>query len=359
MKRIYRNILFLTFLLLATVSVKAQVTVKAELDSVQMQIGAQVHMTISAMLPEDEQVVFPSLKAGEEITEGVEIVSLGDVKEKGESDGMKTVSRIYTLTSFADTTYNIPSQTVRINGKEYTTNALSLKVLTIETDSLKEGEFYPEKDIQKNPFMLKEWAWLLAFVLLLAVLCFVFVYIYGKRKNNSPIVRVKKSKTLKPHEKALLEISKIKAEYGKDEYGDQKKYYTQLTDILRIYMQERFGFNAMEMTSSEIIDILEKEQDETKLKELRTVFATADLVKFAKHTTYSAENENNMESVVNFINATKKADEEYSDKEVAVPVEDIRKNTRRNIQTFVLVVLAMIMTAIIIFIIWRVFSLIE
>ena len=86
MKRIYRNILFLTFLLLATVSVKAQVTVKAELDSVQMQIGAQVHMTISAMLPEDGQVVFPSLKAGEEITEGVEIVSLGDVKEKGESD---------------------------------------------------------------------------------------------------------------------------------------------------------------------------------------------------------------------------------------------------------------------------------
>ena len=82
-------------------------------------------------------------------------------------------------------------------------------------------------------------------------------------------------------------------------------------------------------------------------------------MKFAKHTTYSAENENNMESVVNFINATKKADEEYSDKEVAVPVEDIRKNTRRNIQTFVLVVLAMIMTAIIIFIIWRVFSLIE
>ena len=73
----------------------------------------------------------------------------------------------------------------------------------------------------------------------------------------------------------------------------------------------------------------------------------------------AAENENNMESVVNFINATKKADEEYSDKEVAVPVEDIRKNTRRNIQTFVLVVLAMIMTAIIIFIIWRVFSLIE
>ena len=62
MKRIYRNILFLTFLLLATVSVKAQVTVKAELDSVQMQIGAQVHMTISAMLPEDGQVVFPSLR---------------------------------------------------------------------------------------------------------------------------------------------------------------------------------------------------------------------------------------------------------------------------------------------------------
>ena len=359
MKRVYRNILFQMLFLLATISVKAQVTVKAELDSVQILIGAQVHMTISAVLPEDAQVVFPSAKAGEEITEGVEIVSLNDTEGKGESDGTKTVSRIYTLTSFADTTYNIPSQTVRVNGKDYTTNALTLKVLTIETDSLKEGEFYPEKDIQKNPFMLKEWAWLLAFVLLLAVLCFVFVYIYGKRKNNAPIVRVKKNKMLKPHEKALMEIGKVKEEYCKDTLGDQKKYYTQLTDILRIYLQERFGFNAMEMTSSEIIDILEKEQDEAKLKELRTVFSTADLVKFAKHTAYSEENEYNMDSVVNFINATKKSDEEYSDMEQSVPVEDKREKTRRNIQTLVLVVLAMMMTATIIFIIWRVFSLIE
>lgn len=42
---------------------------------------------------------------------------------------------------------------------------------------------------------------------------------------------------------------------------DQKAYYTLLTDVLRKYIKERFGFNAMEMTSSEIITRLQNEND--------------------------------------------------------------------------------------------------
>ena len=55
-------------------------------------------------------------------------------------------------------------------------------------------------------------------------------------------------------------------------------YYTELTDVLRTYMEERFGFNAMEMTSSEIIDKLQEINDKESIKDFMYLFQTADLV---------------------------------------------------------------------------------
>ncbi len=70
-------------------------------------------------------------------------------------------------------------------------------------------------------------------------------------------------------------------------------------------MEERFGFNAMEMTSSEIIERLRQEEDQQKLQELKMLFETADLVKFAKYTVSMNENDRNLVSAVDFINTTK------------------------------------------------------
>lgn len=48
-----------------------------------------------------------------------------------------------------------------------------------------------------------------------------------------------------------------------------KLYYTELTDVIRTYIQERFGFNAMEMTSSEIIEHLLHEKDKESIRDLK------------------------------------------------------------------------------------------
>ena len=61
----------------------------------------------------------------------------------------------------------------------------------------------------------------------------------------------------------------------------------------------------MEMTSSEIIDQLMKNADQESLSELRQLFLTADLVKFAKYSTLINENDDNLVSAVDFINKTK------------------------------------------------------
>ena len=60
---------------------------------------------------------------------------------------------------------------------------------------------------------------------------------------------------LPPHQLAMKEIERIKTEKIWQK-GQSKEYYTELTDALRTYIKNRFGFNALEMTSSEIIDKL-------------------------------------------------------------------------------------------------------
>ena len=91
-------------------------------------------------------------------------------------------------------------------------------------------------------------------------------------KENKPILRrVTIAPKLPPHQVALMEMERIKKEKG-SQGDDVKQYYTELTDALRVYMEGRFGFNAMEMTSDEIIAHLNEQPDKEWIGELRTLF---------------------------------------------------------------------------------------
>ena len=114
---------------------------------------------------------------------------------------------------------------------------------------------------------------------------------------------------LPPHQLAMQEIERIKSEKIWQK-GQPKEYYTELTDALRQYIKERFGFNAMEMTSTEIIDKLLETNDKEALSDLRVLFQTADLVKFAKHNPLMNENDANLINAIDFINETKEKEDE-------------------------------------------------
>ena len=111
--------------------------------------------------------------------------------------------------------------------------------------------------------------------------------------------------------------------------NDPKKYYTELTEVIRMYIRERFGFNAMEMTSAEIIERLLQE-DKESVKDLRTLFETADLVKFAKHAPLMNENDMNLVNAVDFINQTKVEEDPNAKKEpTEIKVEEKRSKQGR------------------------------
>lgn len=149
----------------------------------------------------------------------------------------------------------------------------------------------------------------------------------------------------------MSKIEKIKMEHLQVS-DDQKAYYTQLTDTLRQYIKERFGFNALEMTSDQIIDHLQAAGDRKMIDELRQLFQTADLVKFAKYSTQLNENDMNLVKAVNFIDETKQEGQTVEEKIVPQLSDDDKKvrSNRITIKTLLWiggVVVALLLTYII------------
>ena len=162
----------------------------------------------------------------------------------------------------------------------------------------------------KAPFAWEDWYGLISCSFLALPLLGLLIYLIVRIRDNKPIIRkIKVEPKLPPHQAAMKEIERIKIEKVWQK-GRSKEYYTELTDALRTYIKDRFGFNALEMTSSEIIDKLLELKDKEAISDLKELFQTADLVKFAKHDPQMNENDANLINAIDFINETKQLEEE-------------------------------------------------
>ena len=356
MKRIFIFII----LTVCTLASMAQVSVEAKIDSLEMVIGQQTDVTVTVTAKEGDQVEFPNFKPLQQIIPGVEIVESGPMTTSGKSDGSCLVQRNYTLTSFDGKLYYLPPFAVKVNGKEYKSKSLALKVLEIEVDTTNVDKFFGPKDVQDNPFSWQEWSVIFWLSLIMLAMISITYYLYLRLRDNKPIVaKIRIIKRLLPHQKAMKEIEAIKADKMVMS-ENQKEYYTKLTDTLRKYIEERYGFRAMEMTSSEIIDRLTETQDSQALDELRLLFNTADLVKFAKYSTLINENDMNLVNAIEFINKTKVENqvEEIVEKPQMTQEEVRSVKTRRTLK-IIIVTLAVASAAILIFEIYSLYNLVS
>lgn len=331
---------FVSILVMMMLAFKAysQVSVESKIDSISILIGEQAHMYVEVTAHKGANIVFPSYKRRQMLVPGVEVLnySQGDTSTV---DGLIKIKRVYTLTSFDEHLYAIPSMSVKVDGKTYKSNQLALKVLTCDVDTLHPEKFYPPKGIQTPPFMWSEWSPLFCVSLLGLLFIIGGLYLYVRLRQNKPIiVKIKIIKHIPPHRKALDNIQRLKAGHF-DTEASQKDYYTQLTDTLRLYIKERFGFNALEMTSSEILSKLNEIGDEKMIAELRDLFTTADLVKFAKYSTHLSEKDLNLVNAINFIDQTKREDTPTEERIVPkLSDDDVRaRNSRLAIKTLLCV----------------------
>ena len=205
-----------------------------------------------------------------------------------------------------------------------------------------------------------EWSLIFWLSVLMLFISAITYYLYIRIRDNKPIItHIRIVKKLLPHQKAMKEIEQIKAEKMVSA-ENSKEYYTKLTDTLRKYIEERYGFSAMEMTSSEIIEKLMSIQDQKALDELRQLFTTADLVKFAKYSTLINENDMNLVNAIEFINQTKL--ENVPTEETVKPQlseEDQRSVKTRRILKTVIAALLVVSILLLVYVVYATYQLIN
>ena len=309
------------------------VTVDATIDSLQILIGEQAHVKLEVSLDADKRAVFPVI--ADTLVRGVEVLDVAKPDTQLLNDGRRAlITQEYTVTSFDSALYYLPPLEVIVDGQPYRSKALALKVYSpqVPLDPENPESFFPPKTVMDPPFAWEDWYMFIACVLLLTPFLLLGIYFLKRLRDNKPIIRkVKVEPKLPPHQVAMQEIERIKQEKTWQK-GLPKEYYTELTDTLRTYIKERFHFNALEMTSGEIIEKLLETNDKQAIADLRELFQTADLVKFAKHNPLMNENDANLLSAIDFINETK----EQEDPNAKPQPTEITVVEKRSLQTKIL-----------------------
>lgn len=301
-----RNLIILLSFILYAASVCAQVQIDVKIDSVQLLVGEQTNITLKVTTDAGKKVSFPELKAGIELVPNLEIVDVQSVDTNYLNEGKRMeLIQQYTVTAWDSSLYYLPPFKVAVENQVDSSKSLALKVYTLDVDTLHLDQFYPPRGVMEPPFDWNDWRNLVYASFALIIMVIMAYFLFDSARRGKPIVRIiRRKKKLPPHQVAIEEIERIKADRKWAE-EDSKEYYTLLTDTLRNYIHERYHFNAMEMTSTQIIEQLLNEDNPECLDELREIFTTADLVKFAKYSTLINENDANLMAAIEYINQTK------------------------------------------------------
>jgi len=293
-----------------------KITVNARLDSTVIWIGSQTHLTFQVSQQPKQKVLMPIFS--DSIVGGLETVEPVKTDTVKSPDGQLLVSQHYVVTSFKDSLIYIPPFPFVINGDTVWSKSLSLKVVQpfkIDTASHKIADIKPVLNSKFDwaAFLLRV---LLGFVILgLLVVLYVLYQKYFKKK---PVLNEKEIRLLLPADVvALNQLDKIKQEKSWQQ-GRVKEYHTELTDVIREYVERIFNINSMEMTSEEILDHLRvlKVEKKSAYLNLKQILNLADLVKFAKWNAMPEEHELSLQNAYLFINQTKV--------EEVKPVEEIK-----------------------------------
>lgn len=301
------------------VCLKAQsVSVSAEMDSVNIWIGQQTKFTISAIQPENKVLSFPVFS--DTIVSGLEIVGQCKRDTAVLSTGDIKVSDSYVVTAFDSALILVPGQAVSDENDTFFTNPVALKVYSVPVDTTQQA-IADIKNIVKPPFDWIGFLTISAIIVLsiLVILLIVFLVRWYRRKcktdktDNQQVVVDNRPAYVIALEQ--MEILRQKQLWQKSMY---KEYFTELSDILRQYINRRFSIPAMEMSSEDLLACFKSQNETGSNKELinllRSILSLSDLVKFAKWTPIPDENTSVFNDVLKFIDLSKQ-DVESVDKQ--------------------------------------------
>lgn len=276
-----KNLLLIVGILLSSLSSWAQV--KTTIDTTQIRIGEQVSYRIEVRADSSDIVVFPEGQT----FRPMEIISISEI-DSTRNQAIYDLVRTYGLTQFDSGSYTIPRQKIRIGNTDYFTDSLRIEVRDVVVDTLTQG-LYDIKpliavDKPSNTWQTQTWLIVLALIALLAFVLYWFIW------RKKPLTEAEEIALLAPYDRAQVALKKL------DEspylmHSELKDYYSELSFIIRRYLDEEVYDRALESTTDELIFRLSILKDGGQIKlsneninSIKNILKRADLVKFAKST---------------------------------------------------------------------------
>ena len=309
----------------------AQVT--SEIDTTKIRIGEQINYKINVETDSLALVVFPEGQTFMPL-ESVEALKIDTTKKAKKF----LLSRIYKLTQFDSGVYTIPRQKIIIGDKPFFTDSLEVSVNTIKVDTTKQKLYDIKPIIEVEKSGGNWWKWLLIALLAIAVVGFLLYWFIWRKK---PLTEEEEIALLPPYDRAKLALQKL----DESQFlirSEVKEYYSELTFIVRKYLDEKVYDRALESTTSELINRLNLLKDghqidlsKDTIKNLESILQRADLVKFAKSAPDTALAEMDKSTIDKAIDHVKVSLPEPSEEEKLLDQkykeEQERKKKRRKI----------------------------
>ncbi|MDG1041580.1 MAG: hypothetical protein P8O96_01875 [Flavobacteriaceae bacterium] len=254
--------------------------ISSSIDSTAIKIGAELLYKIEVKTDSSTLVVFSE----EQTFLPLEMINSYAV-DTTKKDGYYQFTKTYGLTQFDSGVYTIPRQKINLGGKLFYTDSLEVQVNPVLVDTTKQKLFdiKPLTEVEKSPSGF--WGGFALFMLIfLSISGLLYWFVWRKK----PLSEAEKIAALKPYERAKLALEKLDEEqYFQNE--EIKTYYSDLTLILRQYLDEKVYEQSLESTTDELVLRLKtlKEANQITLspetiRNIETILKRADLVKFAK-----------------------------------------------------------------------------
>ena len=248
--------------------------VQTEIDTTAIRIGEQFQLKIS--VAETRNVIIPKIRLN-----GLEVIDSTRV------DTLKnSLIRRYILTGFDSGAFYIPQQQIFIKNQAFLTDSLLVNVATIAIDTAKVKKF-PIKSIKKEPYTFDDFRIYIYIILgIIAIIAFwVYWFVFRKRKTDTETPTYK---ALPPYEEALLKLTALDKKLLWQN-NKTKEYYSELTEIVRGYIERELKVPALENTTDEVLEMINTfkkselvDTSKETIDKLRDLLREADLVKFAK-----------------------------------------------------------------------------
>ncbi|MCF8302774.1 MAG: hypothetical protein K9I94_05805 [Bacteroidales bacterium] len=335
MWKIIKQLLIISLSLLLWENASSQeVKAVSSLSKDSILIGDPVTMEITVEAPAGYKVFWPGI--GDTLTGKIEVLEKTPVDSSLSSGkNHKSYYRQLTITSYDSGYHAIPPVEFRYRQADDTT------VNKVETDAQLLYVNIPQVDLAKDikdikdpmeaPVTFRE---LLPYIggglLLILIAVAVWYWLKKRKKHEEQPVFIKPKPKEPPHRTALNKLEEL---MNKKlwQSGKIKEYHTELTDILRRYIEDQFEVRAVEMTSDEILNAFRHRLAKETYKMLEDTLKTADLVKFAKYQPMPEDHERSVKNAYEFVRNTMPAAQPVYKEQSDEPSQETNNSDNRRI----------------------------